>query len=196
MRSADLIGFLGVIERLKCNVRHSWTSDGTPETVAAHSWRLAVLALLLRDEFPEADMGRVVEMCLVHDWGEALTGDIPAFWKSETDEDVERGAVERLLSALPEGRRGEYAGIFRELDELKTPEARIFKALDKLEAVISHNEASLDTWLPLERELNLTYGEAECAEFPVLRELREEARRMSIKKLEEADASPSSNPAG
>ena len=48
--------FLKVAEKLKCNTRHSWTSSGRHESVAEHSWRVALMALLMRDEFPELDM--------------------------------------------------------------------------------------------------------------------------------------------
>ena len=85
MEPAKLLDILSVAEKLKCNTRHSYTSSGRKESVAEHSWRLALMALLLRDEFPEADMDRVLRMCIIHDLGEAFTGDIPAFEKSEGD---------------------------------------------------------------------------------------------------------------
>lgn len=93
-------------------------------------------------------------MCLVHDWGEAVTGDIPSFLKTDSDEAREAEAVDALLSRLPE-RRGELAALFAELNALETPEAQLFKALDRIEAVIQHNEAPLSTWIERERTLNL-----------------------------------------
>ena len=183
MRPDEFLSFLHVLEKLKCNTRHSWTSTGRHETVAAHSWRLAVMALLLRDEVPRVDMDRVLRMCLVHDIGEAVTGDIPSFDKTADDEETERRAVAGLLATLPEPQRGELSALFAEMDALETPEARVYKALDKLEVVIQHNEAPLDTWTPLERTLNLDYGQAEAAPFPFLRALRALARRDSEEKL-------------
>ena len=70
MNYRDYISFLNTIEKLKCNTRHSWTSCGTRESVAEHSWRLATMALLCSDEYPELDMNKVIKMCLVHDFGE------------------------------------------------------------------------------------------------------------------------------
>ena len=166
-----------VLERLKCNTRHSWTSTGRHETVAAHSWRLGVMALLLRGEFPGADMERVLRMCLIHDFGEAVTGDIPSFQKTTSDEKREERAVADMLAPLPQPVRGELEALFAEMDAMATPEARIYKALDKLEAVLQHNEAPLETWTELEYGLNLIYGEENAAEFPWLRALREELRR-------------------
>ena len=81
MKPREYIEFLNKIEKLKCNTRHSWTSSGRCESVAEHSWRLSVMALLCADEFPKLDIDKVVKMCLIHDFGEAVTGDIPSFFK-------------------------------------------------------------------------------------------------------------------
>ena len=180
------LDFLAIAEKLKCNTRHSWTSTGRRESVAEHSWRLALMAYLVRDEFPELDMDRVIQMCLFHDMGEAVTGDIPAFEKTEQDETVESRAVQTLLGRLPQPYAAEVTELFREMDERKTGEAKLYKALDKLEAVIQHNEADISTWLPLEYELQLTYGEKECGCFPYIQRLRELVREDSRAKIKEA----------
>ena len=62
-------------------------------------------------------------------------------------------------------------------------EAKLYKALDKMEAVIQHNEASLETWLPLEYELQFTYGEKETQEFSYTRELKAYVNKMTEKKI-------------
>ena len=187
MEPKEFLAFLGRLEKLKCNTRHSWTSTGRHETVAAHSWRLAVMALLLKNELPGVDMDKVLHMCLLHDIGEAVTGDIPSFEKTEENEETERQAIAELLAPLPETLRGELTALFAEMDALATPEARVYKALDKLEAVVQHNEAPLDTWLPLEYELNQTHGVPEAAPFPPLAALREQARLDTLAKLGEVD---------
>lgn len=187
MDPKELIAFLGELERLKCNTRHSWTSTGRHETVAAHSWRLATIALLLRHEVEDIDMDRVIAMCLVHDFGEAITGDIPSFEKGEKDERIEAEAVEKLLQGLSEPVRGDLAALFEEMDARQTREARFFRALDKLEAVLQHNEAPLSSWLPLEYSLQQTYGVEEAKEFPYVKRLREQIRRDTITKTAAED---------
>ena len=186
MDAKQFLEFLHRLEKLKCNTRHSWTSTGRHESVAEHSWRLAAMALLLKNELPEVDMDKVLRMCLLHDIGEAVTGDIPSFEKTAENEEAERRAIAGLLAPLPGGLGKELTALFAEMDDLATPEARVYKALDKLEAVVQHNEAPLDTWLPLERELNQTYGVAEAAPFPPLAALREQARRDTLAKLGQA----------
>ena len=76
--------------------------------------------------------------------------------------------------------------LYREMIEMKTDEAKIYKAMDNLEAVITHNEADLSTWIEKEYTLNLTYGEERCAEFPYLAELRRLVRGITEKKIENA----------
>jgi putative hydrolase of HD superfamily len=181
MEPKSIIDVLGVLENLKCNTRHSWTSSGRHESVAEHSWRLSVMALLLKDEFPTVDMQKVITMCLIHDWGEAITGDIPAFLKTKDDESVEDNAAEAIIGKLPQ--KSEYRELFNEMKELETNEAKLWRALDMLEALIQHNEADISTWLPLEDDLNLTYGRQECEEFEYTKILRDLVREDSETKL-------------
>lgn len=187
MTPRTLIDFLGMIEKLKCNTRHSWTSSGRRESVAEHSWRLAVLAMLCSDEYPELDMNKVIRMCLIHDFGEAVTGDIPAFLKTDADELTEDAAIASLLSALPDSTAEELAELFSEMSALKTDEAKLYKALDNLEAVISHNEAPLSSWAENEYALNLTYGEENCARSAYTAALREAVREDSLNKIKKGE---------
>ena len=127
-----LIEFLEKAGKLKSVPRHCITPEGVRETVAGHCWRVSLMAWLLKEELPDVDMEKVIHMCLLHDLGEAVTGDIPAFEKKEQDRSVERKAVDGLLSMLP-GKTGEEAKVlFAEMNALKTEEAKVYKALDKL----------------------------------------------------------------
>ena len=81
MEPEKLIETLAVAERLKDATRHCYTSRGRSESVAEHSWRITLMAYLVSDEFPEADLEKLMKMCLIHDLGEAFTGDIPTFEK-------------------------------------------------------------------------------------------------------------------
>ena len=97
-------------------------------------------------------------MCLIHDLGEAFTGDIPTFEKTDADAQKEDALFLKWVDSFPKGQRREWMDLLNEMDGQETTEARLYKALDKLEAVISHNESDLASWLPLEYELQLTYG--------------------------------------
>ena len=186
MKQRQYIDFLNKIEKLKCNTRHSWTSSGRHESVAEHSWRLAVMAMLCADEYPDLDISRVIKMCLIHDFGEAITGDIPAFLKTTQNEVDEDNAVANLLSELPADFRNELQSLFDEMSKRETLEAKLFKSLDNLEALISHNEADISSWLQREYEENLTYGQKNCEWSDWTKELKEEIKKDSIRKIDES----------
>lgn len=119
---------------------------------------------------------------------ETVAGDIPAFEKKEQDRSVERKAVDGLLSMLP-GKTGEEAKVlFAEMNALKTEEAKVYKALDKLEAVIAHNESDISTWLPLEYELQQTYAAESVKGFPILEEIQRLAVEKTLEKIAEEKA--------
>ena len=187
MEAKELLRVLHTAERLKDETRHCYTSGGRHESVAEHSWRLALTALFLRDEFPALDMDRVIRMCLIHDLGECFTGDIPSFLKSGGDEERERSALETWVASLPAPYSVELKTLYAEMDALETDEARLYKALDKLEAVIQHNESNIATWLPREYELNLTYADENVAFSDYLKRLREEVRRETRDKIAAAE---------
>ena len=187
MEAKELLRVLHTAERLKDETRHCYTSGGRHESVAEHSWRLALMALFLRDEFPTLDIDRVIRMCLIHDLGECFTGDIPSFLKSGGDEERERSALEAWVASLPAPYGVELKTLYAEMDALETDEARLYKALDKLEAVIQHNESDIATWLPREYELNLTYADENVAFSDYLKRLREEVRRETRDKIAAAE---------
>ena len=91
--------------------------------------------------------------------------------------------MDKLLDTLPEPYRRDLKELFAEMEALETLEAKIYKALDKLEALIQHNEADLSTWIPLEYDLQMTYGNKECSFSEYMKELRDTVREDSQKKV-------------
>ena len=183
MKPTELLSILSVAEKLKCNTRHCYTSSGRHESVAEHSWRIALMAMLIAPEFPEANMDKVIRMCLIHDLGEAFTGDIPTFDKTEADTEREDILFARWVQTLPEEAKQEFSALLAEMNALETLEAKIYKALDKMEAVIQHNEGDLSSWLPLEYDLQLTYGEKEVEFSSYMKELKEYINQMTREKI-------------
>lgn len=185
MKPRELLDALHVAERLKDTTRHCYTSGGRHESVGEHSWRAALMAYFMKDEFPEADMDKVIRMCLIHDLGEAFTGDIPTFDKTAVDEDEEEALLYQWVRSLPKELSEEMLALYKEMAARETLEAQIYKAIDNLEAVIQHNESDLSTWIPKEYELNVTYGEDKVAFSPYLKELRQEMREDTLRKIAE-----------
>lgn len=185
MEPRELLDILHVAERLKDTPRHCTTSRRRRESVAEHSWRVSLMAFLLRSEFPQADMDKVIRMCLIHDLGECFTGDIPTFLKTAKDNEIEESLLGRWIGSLPEGPAGEMQALLAEMEAQQTLEARIYKALDKLEAVIQHNESPIDTWADNEYELNKTYAFDTVAFSDWLTRLRKEILKDTLVKIEE-----------
>lgn len=185
MNERTFIEIMKVAERLKDATRHSYTSSGRHESVAEHSWRMTLMAYFLKEEFKEADMNKVIQMCLIHDLGEAFTGDIPTFDKKESDEIKEQALLDEWVLSLPDPFCKEMQALYQEMALKETLEAKIYKALDCLEALLQHNEADIKTWIPLEYELNLHYGNDRVTFSDFLMRLRKEVYNDSVKKIED-----------
>ena len=139
-----LIEFISEAGRLKRLPRTGWVESGVPdpESVADHSFRVALIALVLAEE-RGLDALRVVRMALIHDLAEAETGDLTPAQKGAAPEDAmraEEAAMARIVDRLPGKLRGTYAAAWREFCESATEEARLVRDADKLEMVIQASE--------------------------------------------------------
>ena len=119
MKPEELLSVLHTANRLKDTTRHCWTPGNRHESVADHSWRLALTAFFLRDEFPETDMDKVIKMCLIHDLGECFTGDIPSFLKTDADTAKEDALLIQWVETLPQPYRAEMAALYAEMDGVR-----------------------------------------------------------------------------
>ena len=179
MEVRALLDVLHIAERLKDELRHCETSRGRRESVAEHSWRLALMAFFMKDEFPALDMDKVIKMCLIHD--------LATFLKSASNEKKEDTALFDWVASLPAPYNTELAALYTEMGALQTDEAKLYKALDKLEAVIQHNESDIRSWEPLEYDLNRTYAYDAVAFSPYLTKLREAVREDTEEKIKAAE---------
>lgn len=184
MDARKLMSALHIAEKLKDTTRHCYTSGGRHESVAEHSWRISLMAYWVADEFPEADMNKVIKMCIIHDLGECFTGDIPTFMKTSVDETKEENLLYAWVETLPNNYKEEMIALYKEMAERKTIEAKIFKAMDSLEALIQHNESDIKTWSDNEYDLNLTYADDKVSFSTFLKELRQIIREETIEKIE------------
>ena len=184
MNAREFLEILHVAEKLKDTPRHCTTSKGRTESVAEHSWRISLMAMLLRREFPEVNIDKVVDMCLIHDLGECFTGDIPTFVKTDDDRDVEDDLLMKWVKSMPQEVSDDLSELYKEMAAQETPEAKLYKSLDKLEALIQHNESPLKTWSENEYELNKKYAFDTVAYSEWLTGLREEILKETVTKIE------------
>ncbi len=189
-----ILDFLKLSEGLKRELRHSWLSDGRRESVAEHSWQMALMAILVHPHLEEpVDLGRTLEMIVVHDLVEALVGDVPYFDTSERKQlkqQREAAAIEEIRERLgpPTGERIE--ALFLEFEERATPEARFAGALDNLEVQIQHNLADFSTWTDAEYALIYDKIERPCAYDPFLTALCKAIQAEAEAKLRAGGVAP------
>jgi putative hydrolase of HD superfamily len=169
---AGVLEFLRAAEKLKSTHRSAWTSAGQPESVAEHTWRLCLMALVLKDGFPGVDFARLVKMCIIHDLGEAIGGDIPAIHQvpGQSKAGQERADLLELLQPLPQRLQGEITGLWDEYEAAASPEAKLAKALDKLETIMQHNQGMNPP--DFDYGFNLDYGKRYTSGDPLIEEIR------------------------
>lgn len=181
-----VITFIKELERLKETTRTARTINGNKESVADHSWRLALFAAVLEDYFPELNFTKVLEMCLIHDIGEAYEGDISAVLlvneKNQADKLIaEEKAMLRITQPLKETTKNKLLSLWQEYNNGETQESKLVKALDKMETIIQHNQG--DNPEGFDYDFNLNYGKSYAAANPitmVLRELIDDETRQKI----------------
>ena len=197
MQPADLEGildFLRAAERLKATHRSAYTSTGERESTAEHSWRLCLMAMVLAPEFPDVDFARLVRICIVHDLGEAVHGDIPAPEQARRladDPAATKAAGERndlltLTASLPDAMRGEIVALWDEYEAAGTPEARLAKALDKLETILQHTQG--DNPADFDYRFNLGYGRRFTAGHPLIGAMRDILDRETERRAAESES--------
>ncbi len=110
---------------LKDLPRTGWVRSGVqdPESVAAHSWGMAVLALHFAPK--NLDLAKVLAMCIIHDLPEVRVGDL-------TPHDDVRNKAELEASAMSE-LAPEWLGLFHEYESGHSEEAKFVKQIDKLD---------------------------------------------------------------
>lgn len=174
-----ILDFFRATERLKVTRRSGYTSTGEQESVAEHSWRLCLMALVLRDEFPSIDLAKLLAMCVVHDLGEAIGGDVPAPEQARrlavdplaTKSMAERRDLLTLLAPLPEAVAARIVELWDEYEAAASLEARVAKALDKLETILQHTQG--ENPRDFDYAFNLGYGRSFTAGHPSIVRLRE-----------------------
>ncbi|MDO6729424.1 HD domain-containing protein [Marinovum sp. 2_MG-2023] len=168
-----VLAFLRRAARLKDTLRSGRrTGDGALESVAAHSWSLCLLALLLEDDMDRVDMLQLLRLCILHDLGEAISGDVPAI---DQDPAVDKSARERddlltLSDGLPEDIKHRILKLWAEYDAGETTEAQWAKGLDKIETMLQHVTGRQDA--DFDYLWNLGYGVKWTERTPLLKTLR------------------------
>ncbi|MFB8343342.1 HD domain-containing protein [Brucella cytisi] len=186
VRLGGIIQFIQHAERLKSTLRSGHTSQGRPESTAEHSWRLCLLVTLFDRELGDCDRLKLIKMCIVHDLGEAISGDVPAIHQSADDGRAKREKADliTLCAPLPDDLSAEIMELWADYSEGKSTEAIFAKGFDKLETMMQHNIGLNPP--DFDYAFNLDYGVKQTARHPLLRQFREivdaETRRNAEKR--------------
>ncbi|APZ99255.1 phosphohydrolase [Sphingopyxis sp. QXT-31] len=186
-RLAAILAFVQAAEKLKDTLRSGITASGRAESTAEHSWRLCLMAMLFDRELAGYDRLKLLRLCIVHDLGEAISGDVPATCQRPGDDRAarERADLQSLCAPLPGDLAREILDLWDEYGAAATPEAQMVKGLDKLETMLQHligrNAPGFDY------RFNLSYGAQHTGRHPLLAQMRglvDAATRERIAELE------------
>ena len=175
MKQAELAGilaFLNGAEQLKQTLRSAHTSNGRQESTAEHTWRLCLMVMLFEKQFSDIDMLKLLKMCIIHDLGEAISGDIAAV---DQIEGCDKGAQERidlleLMAPLPQDLQDEILLLWDEYEHASSPEAMMAKAFDKLETMLQHTQGMNPP--DFDYGFNLNYGKRYTDNTPLTAQIR------------------------
>ncbi|MFP3497424.1 HD domain-containing protein [Pseudomonas sp. SIMBA_059] len=164
--------FLRETEKLKDVLRSAHTSSGRTESTAEHSWRLCLMAIVFEDQLAGLDVLKLLKMCVIHDLGEAINGDIPAVSKASfpNKSEDERNDLLLLTRALDDKLKIEILALWEDYEHAQSPEAKAVKALDKLETILQHNQGKNPA--DFDYAFNLAYGKTYTDADPLFELIR------------------------
>lgn len=160
-----ILDVLKLAEKLKFELRHSWLSNGRQESVAEHTWRMSLMAVLIEPLLEQkVDLAHLLKMIIIHDLVEAEAGDVSVLDQIRNPEikkikqQNEEKAILRIRELLTASNGQEIYDLFYEFEEKKTFEAKVANAIDKLEVQLQHNHADISTWEEIEYDLSFVIG--------------------------------------
>ncbi len=161
MKPMDITLIMEAAGKLKETKRTGWVESGipSPESVAEHSYRTALLAMVLAD-INGIDALKAVRMALIHDLAEARVGDLTPRQKQGNHSELETTAMKEILSELPGEVREYYLNAWLEYQRNTSPEARLVHNADKIEMLFQskdYEKTGVDLDQFWETELNHEY---------------------------------------
>ncbi len=189
MDSIDrIMSLLKLAEGLKRELRHSWLSDGRRESVAEHSWQMALMAMLMHRHLEHpVDLSKTLQMIIVHDLVEAEAGDVPFFETGERKQSKaarEAAAMENIRRMIGGEAGDELAALWQEFEARETAEAKFAGALDNLEVQLQHNFAELSTWEEVEYGLVYSKMDKPCAHDAFLAAMSTAIKQQAERKMQ------------
>lgn len=171
-RLEKIYEFLQAAEQLKDTLRSGFTRQSRRESTSDHTWRLCLMVLCFEKELGQIDLLKLLKLCIIHDLGEAISGDVPA---TQQDPLVDKSIEERkdfmlLCEPLPDDLKVDMLALWDEYDQKSSKEAILAKGFDKIETIMQHNIGAQG--LDFDHAFNLTYGKKATDGDALLRDIR------------------------
>ncbi|AZF16862.1 HD family hydrolase [Pseudomonas sp. R3-18-08] len=180
------LDFLREAEKLKDVLRSAHTASGRTESTAEHTWRLCLMAMVFADQLPGLDLLKILKMCVIHDLGEAINGDIPAVSQAAFPNkgEQERRDLLQLTQALDGPLKSQILTLWDDYENALSPEAKAVKAMDKLETLLQHTQGLNPP--DFNYAFNLAYGKKHTDAEPLFEALRALIDRATQERLDAA----------
>ena len=152
----DILTFLNQCKKLETTKRYSASLKNHHNTVAEHSWRLALMVIIIATKCDvKIDTTKALSIALLHDIAESETGDIDAYeqiinGKQSTDTKIaqEEVAIHTITDNISFGH--DIYNLWREYEDQDTLESKFVRALDKIEGFLYISEVGVDAYIPKE----------------------------------------------
>lgn len=143
--------FTAEIDQMTSVLRRTLLLDKSRrENDAEHSWHIAVMAMLFSEYAKEpVNIGRVVQMCVVHDLVEIIAGDTFAYDAAgNVDKEArEKAAADRLFAGLPKEQGNMIRSFWEEFDAMETADAKYAACMDRLQPFFHNTLTDGHTWV-------------------------------------------------
>jgi putative hydrolases of HD superfamily len=196
-QATNILEFMKFSEKLKTVKRSVQKSNKEYDSVADHSWQLAMFALLVYPHLKDkVDLLKTLKMIIIHDLVEAEIGDLPYYVgfsnptladEKELKELEELSKIKKTLTGIDENLASEVDSLWKEYKERKTKESIFVKALDSIEA--NFQSVILDDityWGDLKHDVFLNKADKFCSDEKILSDLNKlvkEKMKDEIKKI-------------
>ncbi len=148
-RLEQQLQFICEIDKVKNIFRQTYLIRGNrKENDAEHSWHIALMAVILQEYVPQANVAKVITMVLIHDLVEIDAGDTYAYDEegAKTKRARESACADRLFGMLPKEQGIQFRNLWEEFEAYETIEAKYAHLLDNLQPMLLNDAKNGISW--------------------------------------------------
>lgn len=149
-RFKSQMDFLLEVDKIKQIFRQTYLADKSrKENDAEHSWHACLMAVVLAEYFPEADLLKTIKMMLFHDVVEIYAGDTYCYDSIGNSDKAEREmmSAQKVYGLLPDEQKDELIALWQEFEKGESPEAKFCAILDRVQPTLLNDAAQGISWV-------------------------------------------------